>query len=196
MSKDLVKVAQQFYISGDFFNARNLYKKLNLPLETAYCELFLGNLSGAKKIIEKLDLNSPAEEWLLSLSQMIESSLDYMPSYLQIRNFFEVDLNNLFLCGKKEWIENVINHIPILATINPEVFKLSARVLKNNGQDILAQKFLKKSLDIYFNDSETHFLLAEIYLKNNEISLAKKHLEYSCENERYFPAQKLLSELN
>ena len=194
--KSLNKIAQEFFIGGDFLNAKNLYEKLNMLLELAYCELYLGNFEKAKKIVSMLQKNSPAVEWINTLLQMIETNLVDYPTYLQIRNFYEIDLNNLFLCGQKQWIENVINHVPLLASLNPEVFKLTARVLKNNNQDELAKRFLKKSLDIYFYDSETHFLLAEIYLKENEVDIARKHLRYACENGNYFPAEKLLEKIN
>ena len=195
MNDNYQKIAQKYFIDGDFISAKNIYQKLDLPLETAYCELFSGNLYSARKIIMKLPKDSPAQEWIISFLQMIEANLINMPSFLQIRNFFEIDLNNLFLCGKKEWIENVINYVPILATVNAEAYKLAARVLKNNEQTDLAQRFLRKSLDICFNDSETHFLLAEIYIKEGYNEDAKKHLHYACQNGGYAPAEKLLSKL-
>ena len=192
MSVHLRKIAQQYFIDGDFKNAKELYSKLNMPLEVAYCEIYLGNLTKAKKIISKLKKNSPAEEWIVAFIQMIEADLKFYPSFLQIRNFFEIDLNNLFLSGQKEYIENVINYVPTLVNANGEVFKLTARVLKNNGQNELAKKFLKESLDLYYKDSETHFILGEIYLLEKNIELAKKHLQYALENGNYYPAQKLL----
>ncbi|MBQ7450845.1 hypothetical protein IJS77_05445 [bacterium] len=195
MTENYQKLAQKYYIDGDFKTAKELYSNLSMPLEVAYCELFLGHLYNAKKIIMNLKKESPAEEWIVSFVQMLEANLVNMPSFLQIRNFFEIDLNNLFLCGKKEWIENVINYVPILATVNAEIFKLAARVLKNNGQTDLAKKFLKKSLDIYFNDSETHFLLAEILIEENNNKDAKQHLVYACGNGGYAPAEKLLAKL-
>ncbi len=195
MSENPDKIAQQFYISGDFFNAKKIYQQLKMPLEVAYCELFLGNLDKAKQIISTFSKESPAHEWINSFVQIIETDLVDMPTFLQIRNFFEMDLNNLFLCGNKEWIENVINHVPLLASINSEIFKLAARVLKNNEQYGLAKKFLKKSLDICFYDSETHFMLAQIYLKEANPDIAKQHLLYACEQGSYLPAEKLLKEL-
>ena len=196
MTEDYKKLAQKYYIDGDFKTAKELFSKLNMPVETAYCELFTGHLYNAKKIILQLEKESPAEEWIISFVQMIEANLINMPSFLQIRNFFEIDLNNLFLCGKKEWIENVINYVPYLSTINAEIYKLAARVLKNNEQEDLAKTFLEKSLDICFNDSETHFLLAEIYIKENNTNMAKKHLNYACESGEYSPARKLLRSLS
>ena len=195
MNTHYQKLAQKYFIDCDFISAKDIYKNLSMPLETAYCELFTGNLYGAKKIIAKLPQDSPAQEWIVSFIQMVEANLIKMPSFLQIRNFFEIDLNNLFVCGKKEWIENVINYVPVLATANAEIYKLAARVLKNNEQDELAQRFLKKSLDICFNDSETHFMLAEIYIKEGYTEDAKKHLQYACEGGNYAPAQKLLKKI-
>ena len=196
MTEDYKKLAQKYYIDGDFNTAKELFSKLNMPVETAYCELFTGHLYSAKKIIMQLEKESPAEEWIISFVQMIEANLINMPSFLQIRNFFEIDLNNLFLCGKKEWIENVINYVPFLSTINAEIYKLAARVLKNNEQEDLAKTFLEKSLEICFNDSETHFLLAEIYIKENNTNMAKRHLNYACEGGEYSPARKLLRSLS
>ena len=195
MSENLSKIAQKYFISGNFDKALELYEKLDMPLEIAYCEIYLGHLPRARKFIEQLNGSSPAEEWIVSFLQMIDANLVDMPSFLQIRNFFEIDLNNLFLCANREWIENVINYVPSLATINSEVYKLAARVLKNNGQEDLAKLFLEKSLDIYFQDSETHFMLAEIYMHKGNQEKAKKHLEYACEQEPYFPAEKLLEQL-
>ena len=82
-----------------------------------------------------------------------------------------------------------------MATVNAEIYKLAARVLKNNEQYDLAQRFLRKSLDICFNDSETHFLLAEIYIKEGYTEDAKKHLQYATEGGGYAPAEKLLKSL-
>ena len=195
MTDNYQKLAQKYFIDGDFVSAKNLYQKLRMPLETAYCEIFTGNLYNAKKIIMQLTQDSPAEEWIISFVQMIEANLIKMPSFLQVRNFFEIDLNNLFLYGKKEWIENVINYVPVLATVNAEIYKLAARVLKNNEQYELSQRFLRKSLDICFQDSETHFLLAEIYIKEGYTEDAKQHLKYACEGGGYAPAQKLLSQI-
>lgn len=196
MSENLSKIAQKYFISGNFDKALELYEKLDMLLEIAYCEIYLGHLKQARKIIEQLNGDSPAEEWIVSFLQMIEANLVDMPSFLQIRNFFEIDLNNLFLGTNREWIENVINYVPSLATINSEVYKLAARVLKNNGQEDLAKLFLEKSLDIYFQDSETHFMLAEIYLNKGNQERAKKYLEYACEQGNYFPAEKLLKQLD
>lgn len=192
MTDNFKKLAQRYYIEGNFKTANLYYKQLDMPLEIAYCELFSGNLYKAKKYISMLKKESPAEEWIICFIQMIEANLFDMPSFLQIRNFFEIDLNNLFLCGKKEWIENVINYVPVLSTVNAEIYKLTARVLKNNEQFELAKKFLLNSLDICFNDSETHFLLAEIYIKYGQIQQARKHLQYACEGGGYAPAEKLL----
>ena len=69
-------------------------------------------------------------------------------------------------------------------------------MLKNNEQFELAQRFLRKSLDICFQDSETHFLLAEIYIKEGYTEDAKKHLQYACEGGGYAPAEKLLKQIS
>ena len=168
-------------------------------LEVAYCEIYLGHLNKAKNIISKLPQNSPLSEWIVSFVQMLELNLSKMPTYLQIRNFFEIDLNNLFLAGQKEYIENLINFVPVLATINSEIYKLSARVLKNNDQNELAMRFLKRSLDIYFFDSETFVLYFQYikykHLQKNEKTLATKHLQYANEQEIYKPAEQLLKKL-
>lgn len=196
MSDCLNKIAQEYFIAGDFERAKDYYSMLNMPLELAYCEIFTGHFEKAKKIISKLKKESPAEEWIIAFSQMIEANLKIYPTYLQIRNFFEIDLNNLFLSGTKEQVENVINYVPVLANINGEVYKLAARVLKNNEQDELAKTFLEKSLNICFKDSETHFLLAELYYKHHNFDMAKKHLDYARSQGRYFPAEKLLEKMN
>lgn len=195
MTKNLKKLAQKYFILGDFENAKKIYSELGSMLELAYCEIYTGNIKSAKKIISNLPKDSPASEWIIAFVQMLEANLQVYPSFMQIRNFFEIDLDNLFLSGTKEQIENVINYIPFLANINSEIYKLAARVLKNHNQDELAGQFLKKSLEICFRDSETHFLLAELYLKENDKKTATRHLNYACENGSYYPAEKLLKSL-
>ena len=193
MEENLQKVAQQFFINGDFENAKNIYMQLGMDLEVAYCDIYLGNLKRAKKNIENLSKDSPVAEWINSFVQMIEANLTDMPSYLQIRNFFEIDLSNLFINEQYSYIENVINYVPVLASVNGEIYKLAARVLKNNNQDELARNFLGKSLEICFNDSETHYMLAELYLKYDDKETAIRHLNYACESGEYYPATKLLN---
>ena len=196
MAENLIKTAQAYFIEGDFDTAKTFYSKLNMPLELAYCEIFTNHVNIAKKIISKMQKDSPAAEWIVAFVQMLEANLKFYPSYLQIRNFFEIDFNNLFLYGTKEQVENVINYVPVLANVNGEIYKLAARVLKNNEQDELAKKFLEKSLDIYFNDPETHFMLAELFYKYQNYEKAKKHLLYACQSGRYFPAERLLNKIS
>lgn len=189
------KKAQLFFINGEFSDAKILYSHIGALLEVAYCEIYLGHIENAKKIIENFSQESPAHEWIKIFMQMIEAELFESPTFLQIRNFFEIDLSNLFFAKKKSYIENVINYVPVLANINGEIYKMAARVLKNNGQYDLAKMFLMQSLEIFYKDVETHFLLAEIFIKKNEIQTAKKHLEYIIEIGDYYPAKKLFYQI-
>lgn len=196
MTPESYQIAKNKFLSGDY-SVGEFFKQNNLLLEYAYCELLTGNLEEAKKTFESLkDFDSRAD-WANKLIQFMKGYVATIPSYFQIRNFLEIDLNLLLQSGQAEYVENIINGADLFYSINPESYKFISRVMMNNDFVDIALFYLHKAKDKFYYDPEMHFMLANCYLKKGEISQAKKAL-LNCLNilPKYYPAKNLLDKLN
>lgn len=189
-------LAKVLFNEKKYSEAAKIYYKLKMPYETGYCLLLQGDLYNTKRFWEPLKDDSPIVNWGKALLGFIEKKPAELPSYFQIRNFLEQDLDALLNSNLTHYAENLVNAIDKLAEINSESYKFIARVLLNHGYLDIAKSFLEQSKEIYYGDPETHFLIAKIYIEKNcipeAISSLKKTLEVKPE---YFPAEKLLFKL-
>ena len=102
----------------------------------------------------------------------------------------------LFFYKKAEYIKKIIRENSYLEYFNREIYKYSGRVLLRNNQWNLAEKFFKKSLDIFYKDPETHYLLGELYEKEKNYTKAEKEYKLANEvNKGYLPAVNKLKKL-
>lgn len=173
----------------DFYYAENIYG-------CAYCCFIKGNIRETEILLKSIRYSSPAVEWLLTLTEIIKGEKKKVPSFLQIRNFYEADLNMLIFYKNFDFAKTICKHIVYLACYNKEIYKYTARVLIDNNEAKAAILYLQKSIDVYYRDPEVHYMLADAYLKIGEKEKAKE--EYIKSNEianGYFPAQKKLKEL-
>ncbi len=162
----------------------------------AYCKFLSGNLKEAAVLLNLINNSSSAVNWLLCLINVLENKYEVHPTYFQIRNFYEQDLSMLFFYNKKSYIEKIIKENSYFERYNREIYKYSARVLLNNNNIIAAEIYLKKSLNIFYKDPETHYMLGELYLTRNEIQKAKQEFMKSEEvNGGYAPAKNKLIKL-
>lgn len=189
--------AKTKFLDGDLITAEDFFKQNNCILEYAYCKLLEGNADEAKKAflsIYKIDLRA---DWGRKLIQFIQGYVSDVPSYFQIRNFLEIDLNLLIKAGLPDYVENIINGADIFYSINPESYKFIARVMLNNGFQDVAIFYLNKAKDKFYNDPELHLMFANCYAKNGDIPRAKDSLN-NCLMilPEYFPAKKLLAKLS
>ncbi len=150
------------------------FNKAKNVLACAYCKFLTGEISEAKVILVMLNNTSPAANWLLSLISVLENNTEYQPTYFQIRNFYEQDLEMLFLYKQNSTIEKIINKLYYFENFNKEIYKYTSRVLFNNGYIKQAEVLIKKSLSLWYKDPETHFILGEIYSKEKKLKEAKK----------------------
>lgn len=164
-------------------------------IEHAYFALLNDDLETALTVFENID--SPRAKWGKVLVSILKGYLDIYPTYFEIRNFLEIDLDFLIKNKKIEYVELILGSLDILAGINQETYKYIARVMLENKLYKAAKSYLDKSKDIFYNDPELHFLFAKYYIKMKDYEQADFHLD-ECLNilPDYCPAHILQKELS
>ncbi len=175
-----------------FFNEN---KKIQFPahsIESAYLLILNNDLKSAQAIFESLD--SPRALWGKAFVDILIGYIERMPTYFEIRNFLEIDLDFLVKNEKLDYIEQILGSLEHLININQETYKYVARVFFENKLYNVAKEYLDKSQGIFYNDPELHFLFAKYYINIRDYELASKHIE-ACLSilPDYYPA-KLLKE--
>lgn len=162
----------------------------------AYSKFLQGDFNEAKILLSIIRNSSPAADWLFSLINILEDNYNYAPTYFQVRNFYEQDLEMLFLYKQTDLAYKLIKKNDFFLNFNKEIYKYNARVLFNNKYIEEAKQFLRKSLELYYNDPESHFLFGEIYERTNEIEKAKKSYQKANEvSGEYLPAKEKIYHL-
>ena len=187
--------AKNKFLSGDF-SGEEFFKQNDFALEYAYCRLLLGDAESAKAYFIKTSTNDFRADWGRKLVQFIQGYVSNVPSYFQIRNFLEIDLNLLIKAGQAQFVENIINGADLFYSINPESYKFIARVMLYNDFVEIALYYLQKAKDKFYYDPEMHFMLANCYAKQGDVLRAKESIR-NCLGilPAYFPAKKLLDTL-
>lgn len=181
------------FLDGDLFSAENFFVQNDFILEYAYCKLLEGDADEAKKAFLSIYKNDLRADWGRKLIQFIQGYVSEVPSYFQIRNFLEIDLNLLIKAGQPDYVENIINGADIFYSINPESYKFIARVMLNNGFQDVAIFYLNKAKDKFYKDPELHLILANCHIQNGDNFRAKASIN-DCLMilPDYFPAKRLL----
>lgn len=158
-------------------------------LGLAYCYFYKNEIKKAQEMSFIIKNQSSASCWLNSICNLLLSKKEEPPSYMQIRNFFEQDLEMAFFYENKNLIEKLLENSPNLQIINGEVNKFCGRVLLHNNEDFMAEIYLKRSLNTFYQDPETHFLLGETYEKQGFIQEAiASYNRVIGINKSYYPA--------
>lgn len=181
----------------EFPKAAELYKKAGEKYQAGFCELLSGNQFEAEKLWCGCS-DSPAVQWGKSLLDFINlRHQPHIPSYLQIRNFLEMDIGRFIDANKLRYAENIIKNEKVLASVNLESYKLIGRVLLNYGFLNPAKKYLLKSVEIVDQDSETYYHLAQYNYAVNDYHESIKMLKRCLElNIYYVPATNLLKKIH
>lgn len=189
--------AKTKFFEGDYISAENYFHQNNCVLEYAYCKLLEGDADKAKSAFLSIYKNDLRADWGRKLIQFIQGYVSEVPSYFQIRNFLEIDLNLLIKAGQPDYVENIINGADIFYSINPESYKFIARVMLNNGFHDVAIFYLNKAKDKFYNDPELHLMLANCHIQNRDINKAKASIS-DCLTilPEYFPAKILLAKIS
>ena len=189
-------LAKVFFLEKKYSSAAKIYYQIKKFYESGYCLLLQGDLYNAKRLWLPLENDSPIVNWGKALIGFIEKKPEIKPTYFQVRNFLEQDLDALLSANLVNYAENLVNSVDMLALANSESYKYMARVLLNHGYLDISKNFLEQSKDIYYRDPETHFLLAKVYLQKDAVDDAIESLKKTLEvNPEYFPAKKLLEKI-
>lgn len=197
MTLEMYIEAKNKFLAGDFVSVEEFFAQNNYVLEYGYCKFLSGDLGWAKGIFGTIASKDFRADWAKKLIQFVEGYVAYPPSFFQIRNFLEIDLNLLILAKKPEYVENIINGADIFYSVNPESYKFIARVMMFNDFLEVAVHYLLKAKDKFYYDPEMHFMLAQCYIRTGEYPSAKKSILACLEIlPDYIPAKMLLEKLN
>lgn len=190
------KKAKERLLTNLDADCQQFFLKKGHVLELAYGFLICGNLEEAKKNFSLIKENDNRARWALTMISFIEGDVREYPTYFQLRNFLEIDLNILIHYFKGDYVEKVIRYCDYMFNINPEVYKFIGRVLYNNNLEQPAMYFLEKAKSYFWNDPELHYLLAYIYFNKKDYEQAKKCLNDCLQIlPKYFPAVDMMSKI-
>jgi len=190
------KEAKHYLVNAEFGKCEHFFKENDYQLEYGYCKMLKGEVNEARKIFTPIRDKDMRADWAYLFIQFMNNYIQFMPSYLQVRNFLEIDIGLLMTAGLSEPVENVINACDIFYQINQESYKFIARVLLNYDYPSVAKVFLDKGVARCYNDPELHFLFGNYHLKHNNKILAKHEFETSLEVlPDYYPAKMMLEQL-
>lgn len=164
-------------------------------IEHAYLSILNDDLVTAKKIFKTND--STRARWGLALIDILNGYLENYPTYFEIRNFLEIDLDFLLKNEKIDYVEHILGALEILADINQEAYKFAARVMFENKIYKSSKEYLDKSKFIFYNDPELHFMYAKYYMKFREYEKADFHAEECLKIlPDYYPAKLFVKEIS
>ena len=188
--------AKKNFLSAKIQGCRKFFEFNNYKLEQAYCEIMFDNITKAKQIFEELEKQDVRAHWGLVMLECIKGTISRYPTYFELRNFLEIDINMLITYSKGNYVEKIVRYADFMFTINPEVHKFIGRVFLNNNMKPQAMFFLKRAKDNFYHDPELHCMLANVYKSDGDFALAKKSAETCLEIlPNYAPAKALLEEI-
>lgn len=189
--------AKEKLLTFDIDGCQRFFAENGHLLELGYCYLLSDRLDDARETFEVARNYDKRANWGLFMANLFSDRPADYPSYFELRNFLEIDLNILINAGKGEYVEKLVSYADFFYTINPEVYKFIGRVFLNNDLKQYGYFFLMRAKDYFYQDPELHYILSEYFFNNNDYSEAKKYAQ-SCLNilPEYFPAKKMMRKIN
>lgn len=186
------KKAKENMLTSQTLECQHFFAQNGYPLELGYCRILSDDLESAKDLFKLVKNSDIRAAWALFMISLIEGNVVEYPTYFQIRNFLEIDLNILLTHFKGNYIENIVRYADFMYKINPEVHKFIGRVLYNNGYKEQAMFFLNRAKNYFFTDPELHYLIAYInYIDKNYQDAQNSLSECLHILPKYFPAVNL-----
>lgn len=168
---------KQDFLSGRIKGCRAFFEENNFLIEAGYCNMVLDNFDRARQFFEKASHNDIRGHWGLFLLQMVEQNISMHPTYFEIRNFLELDLDIFITYFKGDIVQQIINYSDYMAFYNPECYKFIGRAFWAHGYEPAAMYFLNKAKNTLYNDPELHYLLGYIFYTNKNYTDCKKELQ-------------------
>lgn len=193
------KIAKERLLTSLDSDCQQFFIRNGYPLEYGYSLLINDDINGALKVFKTYENDDVRAKWAVFLVSMINGCIDEYPTYLELRDFLEIDLNILIHYYKGDYVEKIVRYSDFMFSINPEIYKFIGRVFYNN--DLLEQAifFLNRAKNYFYNDPELHCMLAEIYYNNKEYEKAQECVKDCLDIlPEYYPAlkiKKILSQL-
>lgn len=188
---------KQDFLSGRIKGCRAYFESNNYPVEAGYCYMILDNFKKAKEQFEIASKDNIRGHWGLMLLQMIDEKISMTPTYFEIRNFLEIDLDIFIKYCKGDIVQQIIKFTDFMAFYNLETYKFIGRAFWAHNYIPVAMHFLEKAKSNLFKDPELHYLLAYIYYTNKDITNCKKAIN-TCLNilPQYAPATMLKEKIS
>lgn len=159
-------------------------------IEHAYLAILNNDLKSAGAVFETLD--SPRARWGKVLTGILSGYMEYFPTYLEIRNFYEIDLDFLIKNEKVDYIENLLSSLKILSDINQEIYKYTSRVMYENRFYNSALEYMEKAKELFYKDPELHFMFAKYFMNTKQYNKADFYLNECLKIiPKYYPAVKM-----
>lgn len=190
------KKARENFLASRLEGCQKFFADNGYILELAYYELLADNLAKAKELFLSIKDCDIRAKWGLYLISMIEINVRTYPSYFELRNFLEIDLNILIKNGKGQYVQNILGYTDFMSKINPEVYKFIGRVFYNNGLKNEGMYLFEMAKDTFYQDPELHYLIACAYLEKGDKQKAL-HYARTCQEvlPEYCPAVNLEKKL-
>lgn len=184
------------FLSGRLKGCKTFFESHGYFTEAAYCCIILDKLDKAQELFSKSANCDIRAHWGLFLIQLLTGEISRQPTYFEIRNFLEIDINILILYCKGNYVEHIMKYTDFMAFYNPECYKFMGRVFWANNLMKASMYYLMQAKDKFYTDPELHYLLGYIYYTDKDIPNARKSLE-NCLRQlpEYAPATKLLKEI-
>lgn len=171
-------------------DSKDFFKSNGNILEYGYCLILEGNLSEAERVLRTID--SLRADWAVKLIPFMRGHVEVLPTYFQIRNFLEIDINLLLKAKQTDAISYILGGIDILYSVNCEVYKYIARVMMNNGFYEIAYDYLTQGCSGTYNDPELHFMMCQYYILKKEFDNALTSIDKCLKIlPEYYPAVKI-----
>jgi len=184
--------AKEELLTDSGTDCQQFFKDNGYILELGYYELLHKNCSEARKLFSSIAENDIRANWGAYLASLCNNHISGYPSYMEIRNFFEVDLQLLLNYYLGDYVENICSYSEILGDINSEVYKYMGRVFLKNNYTTLGLIYLRQGEDCFYKDPELHYLFAEYYYKIKDYETAKMYINRCLRLlPEYYPAIKL-----
>ena len=160
--------AKRDFLSGRLRGCRAFFENNHYYVEGGYCCIVLDKIEKAEVLFKKVKDIDIRANWGLFLLQLLKDDIRSFPTYFEVRNFLELDLNILILYCKENYVEKVIKYADFMAYYNPECYKFIGRVFWANNLMSAAMFFLRRAKEKFYLDPELHYLLAYIYYYNDK----------------------------
>ena len=189
------QTARNQLLLGDISNAQWL-KDNGYFLEYAYSLVLSANAYEALPVLDSLSASCIRADWLRILVPVLTNAeIEESPSFMQVRNFLEIDLTLLLKMKDTNYASNLINHGSYFFDVCKESYKFIGRALYYKGLREAALKCFLFAKDKFYQDAELHYLLSKFYLEEGSLVESQKAIK-TCLRfiPDYKPALKILAQ--